>query len=96
MKLSDDLKHWRAERPDEWTMDDFVRKALELEEENRKLRTDKMYADYLNNTKYEYKLGRHTISCNKGLFSVDAFTKEEAEKEAMYYFLQYFEDGEYK
>ena len=31
IKLSDDLKYWRAERPDEWTMDDFVRKARKLE-----------------------------------------------------------------
>jgi hypothetical protein len=32
MILSEDLKHWRAERPDEWTMDDFIRKAKALEE----------------------------------------------------------------
>lgn len=29
--LSEDLKHWRAERPDEWTMDRFIRKAILLE-----------------------------------------------------------------
>jgi exonuclease VII small subunit len=33
MKLSEELKHWRIERPDEWKMDDFIRKAQELEEE---------------------------------------------------------------
>lgn len=29
--LSEDLKYWRAERPDEWTMSRFIRKATELE-----------------------------------------------------------------
>ena len=29
--LSKDLAHWRAERPDEWTMDEFMRKAKFLE-----------------------------------------------------------------
>lgn len=32
MKLSEDLKCWRAERPDEWTMDAFIRKAVGLEQ----------------------------------------------------------------
>lgn len=32
MKLSEDLKYWRAERPDEWTMDCFIRNAKKLEE----------------------------------------------------------------
>ena len=32
MKLSDDLKKWRADRPDEWTMDRFIAAAIELEE----------------------------------------------------------------
>jgi hypothetical protein len=30
-KLSYDLRYWRAERPDEWTMDRFIRKAEALE-----------------------------------------------------------------
>ena len=29
--LSEDLKYWRAERPDEWTMDRFIRAAEKLE-----------------------------------------------------------------
>ena len=33
MILSEDLKYWRAERPDEWTMDDFIRKAEALEKQ---------------------------------------------------------------
>ena len=32
LKLSDDLKYWRAERPDEWIMDRFILKAKELEQ----------------------------------------------------------------
>lgn len=32
MKLSEDLAYWRCERPDEWTMDRFIRKARGLED----------------------------------------------------------------
>ena len=31
-KLSEQLKDWRAERPDEWKMDEFIRCAIQLEE----------------------------------------------------------------
>jgi len=31
MKLSDELKSFRSDRPDEWKMDEFIRKAQELE-----------------------------------------------------------------
>ena len=31
MKLSDQLTQWRAERPSEWKMDEFIRLAKELE-----------------------------------------------------------------
>jgi len=37
MKLSERLKSWRAERPDEWTMDEFIRLAEVLEKENFRL-----------------------------------------------------------
>lgn len=29
--LSEKLKYWRAERPDEWTMDEFIQDAKKLE-----------------------------------------------------------------
>jgi hypothetical protein len=29
--LSEDLKRWRADRPDEWKMDEFIRKAEAME-----------------------------------------------------------------
>ena len=29
--LSKDLEYWRAERPDEWTMDEFIRAAKRIE-----------------------------------------------------------------
>ena len=32
IKLSDDLKYWRAERPSEWMMDEFIRKAEKMED----------------------------------------------------------------
>lgn len=31
MKLSDKLRQWRADRPDEWKMDEFIRLAEEIE-----------------------------------------------------------------
>lgn len=31
ISLSEDLKYWRAERPDEWIMDRFIQKAEALE-----------------------------------------------------------------
>jgi hypothetical protein len=35
--LAEDLKYWRAERPDEWTMDEFIRKSTKLESTNKQL-----------------------------------------------------------
>lgn len=35
--LTEDLKFWRAERPDEWTMDEFIRKSTKLESTNKQL-----------------------------------------------------------
>ena len=32
MKLSEQLKAFRADRPDEWTMDEFIRCAKNLED----------------------------------------------------------------
>ena len=46
-KLSEDIKYWRAERPDEWTMDEFIRAAQKLERELSELRKDKERLDWL-------------------------------------------------
>ena len=35
--FSDDLKFWRAEKPDEWVMDRFIREAARLEAETARL-----------------------------------------------------------
>jgi hypothetical protein len=40
MRLSEDIKKWRAERPDEWTMDRFYLEALRLEAVEEKLKAD--------------------------------------------------------
>jgi serine phosphatase RsbU (regulator of sigma subunit) len=37
MKLSEQLRKWRAERPDEWTMDRFIALAEHLESEAKKI-----------------------------------------------------------
>lgn len=36
--LSEDLQFWRVERPDEWIMDRFIQKAIEMEEEIEELK----------------------------------------------------------
>jgi hypothetical protein len=43
------------------------------------------------------RFGNHgrTITCRLGLWRVDAFTAEEAEREAIRYWVQYWQDGEY-
>ena len=38
----------------------------------------------------------YSIRCKKGLWGIDAPTEEEAEREAMHYFMLYLADGEYK
>ena len=40
MRLSEDIKKWRSERPDEWTMDRFYLEALRLEAVEEKLKAD--------------------------------------------------------
>lgn len=37
MRLSEQLKRGRIDRPDEWTMDRYIRKATEAEESIREL-----------------------------------------------------------
>lgn len=39
--------------------------------------------------------GRYRIKCKKGNWSVEAPNKSQATQEAMHYFIQYFQDGEY-
>lgn len=39
---------------------------------------------------------RYEVRCQKGLWAVDAPTKEEAESEALHYFAQYRADGKYE
>ena len=39
--------------------------------------------------------GMYECSCNKGLWAIYAPTKEEAKEQGFYYFIQYWDDGEY-
>jgi hypothetical protein len=41
MELSKELECWRAERPDEWKMEEFARQAKDLEQENAKLLSER-------------------------------------------------------
>ena len=47
-------------------------------------------------TRYRFVRGTHKVECVKGLWSVEAPTKEQSMKEARHYFWQYFDDGEYE
>lgn len=46
-------------------------------------------------TKHKKTKHGYEISCTKGLWGITAATKEQAEREAKHYFVQYFSDGEY-
>jgi hypothetical protein len=50
---------------------------------------------YEDNTIRGKRGGRFTIQCKKGLWGVEAPNEQEAEREAKYYFFQYYRDGEY-
>jgi len=52
-KLSEEIKKWRADRPDEWIMDEFIRKAKLLEDENERL--DAALTEINNGLKSEHK-----------------------------------------
>ena len=54
-----------------------------------------MNNEFEKNTNYKISRFGHEINCIKGLWGVCAPTKAQAESEAMHYFMQYFEDGEY-
>ena len=47
--LSELLKLWRAERPDEWTMDEFIREAERME---KQLQNKSSNSDYAKLAKY--------------------------------------------
>ena len=46
-------------------------------------------------TKHDIKDGLHEFQCTKGLWGVYAANYKKARAEAMHYFLQYYDDGEY-
>jgi len=49
MKLSEDLRNCRIDRPDEWTMDRFIRKAKRLENDAMSL----IRAENVNDRQYD-------------------------------------------
>jgi len=58
--------------------------------------TDKLIIAFSENTEKKItKSGRVEMHCKKGLWGVDAPTEDEAEKEALHYFMQYYNEGEY-
>ena len=54
-----------------------------------------MIEEYKKHTKTVKSGSGYAAKCKKGLWRVDAPTKEEADREGMHYFAQYWADGEY-
>ena len=46
-------------------------------------------------TKKRHKDGRIEINCKLGLWSIESYSESFADKEALNYFTQYRDDGEY-
>lgn len=51
---------------------------------------------FIKNTLHKIDEYGYTISCKKGLWSVSSLDRKQALAEAKHYFIQYYEDGEYK
>jgi hypothetical protein len=76
IKLSDDLKYWRAERPSEWMMDEFIRKAEALEV--RPI-TDTNYAVFIQTDDGQYE----QLTTWVNLFSAKAMAANWHDKEVV-------------
>jgi hypothetical protein len=50
---------------------------------------------YNNSTTLSCASGIWEVRCNKGLWAVSSYMKEEVIRESVHYFLQYYSDGEY-
>lgn len=61
--LSEDLKDWRAERPDEWTMDRFIIKAKALRDENKRLKEALVHVQY-RRRQYERAVADQEYGCD--------------------------------
>lgn len=48
-----------------------------------------------NTRRRTLKTGNLIISCKRGLWTFDGPDHDEVERQAMHYFLQYYQDGEY-
>lgn len=83
----DDVRDEIAEKMENITQDDLDKADKMMEEA-----MDEIFKE---NTTYKKTKFGHEINCKKGLWGVCAPTKEQAEKEAKHYFIQYFDDGEY-
>ena len=74
IKLSDHLKIFRTDRPDEWKMDEFIMEAKILEEQMEK--DAKLIPEYisevLNCDSCKYK-GEHEYLMNKMIFYEAAY-----------------------
>jgi hypothetical protein len=56
MELSEMMQRWRAERPDEWRMDEFIRQAKSMEESIR------AFEIHIDNLRREFPI-RNLVAC---------------------------------
>jgi hypothetical protein len=82
MKLSEHMKYWRAERPDEWKMDELIRDAEKLENEANRMKL-------LPTEEWHEDLGSSIFVC----FSRDENGKILGEPPEIEYCSGYLEDG---
>ena len=89
MKLSEDLKAMRAERPSEWKMDEYIHRAESLESQNKTLvealeETQKVLQDNLSKRQYKDEVSMLRVYKANKLALPSAKGKEEKEKVCKY------------
>ena len=64
--LSELLKLWRAERPDEWIMDEFIREAERMEKQLQNASSNSDYAKSCDDCIYGIAGCQHEPPCTSG------------------------------
>jgi hypothetical protein len=65
--LSDKIQYYRADRPDEWTMDEFAREARQLEDALRDARSALIYIRQAHGDLYGVGFDRVEEKCGVAL-----------------------------
>lgn len=80
MTLSESLKQWRAERPDEWKMDEFIRQAEQMEEDydNLKAAVNNVLGDLLDKYSIMKTQAQYVLETTKGNGIADKELRDQA------------------